>query len=233
MTLIVAPKRATAVSTANQVLTIARKDPSLPQSLGFLTPQEIAVSRRVNKAFNKASTESPFLRSMVNKAKQSVLQNYLRGPAREQFFSQPCLSWCGLRNPVLSRDRLALLEKYLMENGNRKSSKIGDQLGIRFYEIAPAYTFSKFKPTDIIKMIPSKEISGLYKYMWILIGHPNKYRAGEKAFHDEDGMKSTPEQKAQAIRLFLIDEAVRYAMKQKKNRKDQKASQVGSREPKN
>ncbi len=206
-------------SATQRVLTTARKDPALAHHLSFLTPKDIAMSRRVNKAYNKASHEVHHLKEKVDRSKKCFLEKYLKGPARSQYFSQPLFFWGGERNAVLSCASLEVLRKRLLSKGNHKSSNIGDELNIRFYKISPVYAFYAFKPTEIIKMIPRKEIGGLYKHMWHLLGCPKEHHAGKKAFLDEGGMSSSAGLKAKAIERFLMDEAIKHYSKLKNSRK--------------
>lgn len=196
------------------------KDPALVNSVSFLTRKELVGSRRTNKAFNRVSHEIPSLRNKANRAKRELVNDYIMNPARFVHFSKPTSSWRqDSGRPAISHQDLARLTNHLLQKGNHKSRSVASILSTPLYFINPNYYDRAFKPTDIIKMIPSKELGGLYKHMWNIIGRPNKSRAGEKAFHDQDGMKSTSAQKAEAIRLFLEDEAVNHAVGEKKESK--------------
>ncbi len=212
----------TTPAAVTDVLATPKQDPALERVLSFLRPSEVVEARRVNKKFNAISHESRSIRGQVNVARRT--QEYINGQGRYERFSEPRVTF-RVENPypIISRRSLNQLAKRLEQRGNHASYKIGDDIGVSLYMINPNWSEKGFKPTEIIAMIPKKEIAGLYKHMWTIIGCPQKARAGEKAFHDKDGMHSTPAQKAKAIRLFLEDEAMKYFAAQQNEKPDGKA----------
>jgi len=208
MSLITATAGTAPALVSNQIFT-NNKNPSLSLILSFLSPKEIAVSRKVNQAFNRSSHEIPSLRKLVNDARDDrLVETYIQGPAAEHYYHEY----------VFSHQSLAKLAKRLEQNGNRSSRRIGSELGIfDLHDMMPYSCNYKYTPLDVIKQfIPYKKISRLYKHMEKIIGNSNDPHAGETAFHDLTGELSTTAQKVNAIRLFLKDEAVRYYAKEKR-----------------
>ncbi len=222
-------------AAVNNVLATSKPDPALERILKFLRPNEVAGDRRVNNKFNKISHESRYVSEQVNVARRT--QAYVNGQGQHEYFSAPCYSnrfasyeyffapddVSQMADPVLSRNHLAKLAKRLEQRGNHAIANVERDVGFSPHKINPSWRGRNFRPTTIIAMIPKNEIAGLYKHMWEIIGCPQKVRAGEKAFHDKDGMHSTPAQKAEAICRFLKDEAMKYFAAQKNEKSDEKA----------
>ncbi len=221
----------TTPAAVTDVLATPKKDPALERVLSFLRPSEVVKVREVNKKINAISHESRYVSGQVNIARRT--QEYLsqHGQGQYKYFSAP-ICVLHLNAPTVSHTKLAKLAKRLEEKGNHASTKSDMTFDtfIDFDNSRPfwdsrkhAWSYPTIRPTEIIAMIPKKEIAGLYKHMWTIIGCPQKARAGEKAFHDKDGMHSTPAQKAKAIRLFLEDEAMKYFAAQQNEKPDGKA----------
>jgi len=180
--------------------------------VSFLEPREIALSQKVNKTFHSSVNGNKNLKNSVITAKRNFVQgcvkDYLENRAKHDFFPAPLDVFGKPGINYSDLDKLATqLEKH---GGNKKGSGIVGFSNFNF-SLIPRYTkfVNQIKPSEILKTIPSKYISGIYEHMWKIKGCPKGLRSGEYAFHDQHGKKSTSAEKARAIRLFLEDEAVK------------------------
>jgi len=202
-----------------QVLNTTTYNAPLARIHEFLTPEEAARARTVNKAFNNVTHQTISLRKSIIERQQHIkalTKCYMKEQADEIYFSKPTTNY---RNdgPVLTHASLAMLANLIQKKGNKKMTADNIQRAIdcrAFWLIKPDSS-KKFKPTEFIKMIPNNEVEGVYLYMWKILGCPKKAHAGKDAFHDQHKMHSTPSQKARAIQLFLQDTALKFYQTQK------------------
>lgn len=191
--------------------------PLSPQAIRIKSPSDIARLRTVNKN----SPESGDLGTLVLQEKNSVQKHSqnlsFSEPANILYQQKYLAGWSLHQEPdrLFKRKSLAILATRLATKGNHKSAKIFDELDIKKDYLSKPKIDAP-TPTQIIRLMPKKELSGIYHHMWKILGCPKKQHAGEKAFHHIDGMHSTSSQKATAIRLYLNDELKAARAKAKK-----------------
>jgi len=180
----------------------------------FLTPQEIALSLRVNKTFAEGSKVDPALAKELLAAK--LIKKYIEGVGSKRTLSK----WGSEVNRLSvnpTHKELAVFVKLLREGGNQKIEQFP------FEDYLYIYFDGRLEngEVDVAKFVkeifdkhPNKRTRPIYRHMREIIGRPNRPHAGRDAFHDKNGMKSTSEQKATAIYLFLFDKAKKYYKKQ-------------------
>lgn len=214
---ITAPRAPAAVI---DVLTTPKMDLNLNTVLRFLKASQIANSCCVNRKFNANVRHSRSLESAIfdfqikeyRFKKQIAPRSYFSAPTHAVLdFEHLILGMPGNQAqhfPILNLKHLYELATILEKQGNRELGGRVKKLGLDLDTVlvrGKEVSFAKLRPTEIIRMIPKQEVGDIYKYLWQIIGRPNKAHAGEDAFHGKNGMNATSLQKAKAIRLFLRD----------------------------
>ena len=194
-----------------------------------LSGKEVAIASSVCKAFRAAIGVDAELLRRRNFAKceryeqYRQYEQYERIGASQRHFSTPTMqrdNSIGIK--VLTHKDLFTLATGFKTIGNQTAA-VSTLLG-RETPWYPGYTrgteipgtnitwgdpFSPSSVTskDIIAQIPDKEIGQVYLHIANIIGTPGDFIRGKRAFHDRDGLKSTPAQKAEALQRFLWEKS--------------------------